>query len=46
MAKQKVFGIGFQKTGTAWLGVIFDKLGYSTLSYAVWLEVDAAKDTP
>lgn len=33
MAKPKVFGIGFQKTGTTTLGVIFDKLGYRTASY-------------
>ena len=31
--KRKVFGIGFQKTGTTSLGTIFDKLGYKTASY-------------
>lgn len=34
MAKRKVFGVGFQKTGTTSLGTIFQKLGYRTLSYA------------
>lgn len=33
MSKPKVFGIGFQKTGTTTLGVIFEKLGYRTASY-------------
>lgn len=33
MSRRKVFGIGFQKTGTTSLGTIFDKLGYDTLSY-------------
>ncbi len=33
MAKPKVFGIGFQKTGTTTLGVIFDRLGYRTAGY-------------
>lgn len=33
MSKPKVFGIGFQKTGTTTLGVIFDRLGYRTASY-------------
>ena len=33
MAKPKVFGIGFQKTGTTTLGVIFDRLGYKTAGY-------------
>ena len=32
-AKQKGFGIGFQKTGTTSLGTIFDKLGYRVASY-------------
>ncbi|MEL6957331.1 MAG: sulfotransferase family protein [Pseudomonadota bacterium] len=32
-AKPKVFGIGFQKTGTTSLGLIFDKLGYKSASY-------------
>ena len=32
-AKQKVFGVGFQKTGTTSLGTIFDKLGYRVASY-------------
>ena len=32
-SKPKVFGIGFQKTGTTTLGVIFDRLGYRTASY-------------
>ena len=31
--KRKVFGIGFQKTGTSSLGTIFDKLGYRVVSY-------------
>ncbi len=33
MAKPKVFGIGFQKTGTTTLGVIFERLGYRTAGY-------------
>ncbi len=33
MNKVKVFGVGFQKTGTTSLGTILDKLGYHTLSY-------------
>jgi hypothetical protein len=32
-ARRKVFGIGFQKTGTTSLGTIFDKLGYRTAGY-------------
>ena len=32
-SKRKVFGIGFQKTGTSSLGTIFDKLGYRVASY-------------
>lgn len=32
-AKPKVFGLGFQKTGTTTLGVIFDRLGYRTAGY-------------
>jgi hypothetical protein len=31
--KPKVFGIGFQKTGTTSLGAIFDKLGYKVAGY-------------
>lgn len=30
---RKVFGIGFQKTGTTTLGVIFDRLGLRTAGY-------------
>ena len=30
---RKVFGIGFQKTGTTSLGTIFDRLGYRVASY-------------
>ena len=33
MKEQKVFGIGFQKTGTTSLGAIFDRLGYKVASY-------------
>ncbi len=33
MTKTKVFGIGFQKTGTTTLGVIFDKLDYKIAGY-------------
>lgn len=33
MLKPKVFGVGFQKTGTTTLGVIFDKLGYKVAGY-------------
>ena len=33
MAEAKVFGIGFQKTGTTTLGRILDRLGYRTASY-------------
>jgi hypothetical protein len=29
----KIFGIGFQKTGTTTLGVILDRLGYRTAGY-------------
>lgn len=36
MARTKVFGVGFQKTGTTSLGTIFDKLGYKTLSYGAF----------
>lgn len=32
--KRKVFGIGFQKTGTTTLGTIFDRLGYQVSGYA------------
>lgn len=32
-AKCKVFGVGFQKTGTTSLGTIFTKLGYDVASY-------------
>ena len=31
--KPKVFGIGFQKTGTTSLGTIFDRLGYRVAGY-------------
>lgn len=33
MARRKVFGIGFHKTGTTSLGVIFDRLGYRVAGY-------------
>ncbi len=33
MSETKVFGIGFQKTGTTTLGVIFQKLGYRMAGY-------------
>lgn len=33
MSKAKVFGIGFQKTGTTTLGVILDRLGYRLAGY-------------
>jgi hypothetical protein len=33
MPERRVFGIGFQKTGTTALGRIFDDLGYRTASY-------------
>ncbi len=33
MADSKVFGIGFQKTGTTTLGVILERLGYRVASY-------------
>lgn len=33
MAEIKVFGIGFHKTGTSSLGVIFDRLGYRVAGY-------------
>ena len=33
MADRKVFGIGFQKTGTTSLGQIFKRLGYKTAGY-------------
>lgn len=33
MAERKVFGIGFQKTGTTSLGTIFDALGYKVAGY-------------
>lgn len=52
MAKPKVFGVGFQKTGTTSLGTIFGKLGYRTAGYnefrdlagrddLTWAEVEA-----
>lgn len=44
MAKPKVFGIGFQKTGTTTLGVIFDRLGYRTAGYHQFRPL-AAKDS-
>lgn len=50
-AKPKVFGIGFQKTGTTSLGTIFDTLGYRVASYhdfrdfATQAEVDWAEVT-
>lgn len=33
MTPRKVFGIGFHKTGTTTLGVIFDRLGYRVAGY-------------
>ena len=33
MSRPKVFGIGFQKTGTTTLGVVFDRLGYRVAGY-------------
>jgi hypothetical protein len=33
MSQAKVFGIGFQKTGTTSLGVIFDALGFRVAGY-------------
>jgi hypothetical protein len=33
MSRRKVFGIGFQKTGTTTLGLMFDKLGYRLAGY-------------
>lgn len=40
----KVFGVGFQKTGTSSLGRIFDGLGYRTLSYNAFRPL-AARET-
>ncbi|MDJ0630935.1 MAG: sulfotransferase [Rhodobacter sp.] len=36
MTQPKVFGVGFQKTGTTSLGTIFSKLGYDVLSYSAF----------
>lgn len=33
LPEQKVFGIGFQKTGTTTLGVILEKIGYRVAGY-------------
>lgn len=45
MAKQrKVFGIGFQKTGTTTLGVILDRLGYRTAGFNEFRDM-ARRDT-
>ena len=44
MAKRKAFGIGFQKTGTTSLGVIFDKLGYRTAGYNEFRDLAAQSD--
>lgn len=43
MPARKVFGIGFQKTGTTTLGVIFDKLGYRVAGYDAFRQF-AARD--
>lgn len=42
--KPKVFGIGFQKTGTTSLGKIFDALGYRTASYHQFRDMAARDD--
>jgi len=42
MSRPKVFGIGFQKTGTSSLGLAFEELGYRTASY--WQFRDFAND--
>lgn len=44
MTRKKVFGIGFQKTGTTSLGAILDKLGYRTASYNEFRHL-ASRDT-
>lgn len=41
---RKVFGIGFQKTGTTSLGKIFDALGYRTAGYHQFRDL-AGRDT-
>lgn len=42
--RRKVFGIGFQKTGTTTLGMIFDKLGYRTAGYHQFRHLAGRKD--
>lgn len=44
MAKSKVFGIGFQKTGTTTLGVILDRLGYRVASYHDFRDLAGRRD--
>lgn len=44
MARAKVFGIGFQKTGTSSLGVIFDKIGYKTAGYKEFRDLATKQD--
>lgn len=44
MARSKVFGIGFQKTGTSSLGKIFDTLGYQIAGYNEFRDFAAKSD--
>ena len=44
MKQSKVFGIGFQKTGTTSLGVIFQRLGYRMAGYNEFREMAGYAD--
>jgi hypothetical protein len=44
MAKVKVFGVGFQKTGTTTLGVILDRLGYRVAGYHDFRDLAGRRD--
>lgn len=43
-SRRKVFGIGFQKTGTTSLGTVFDKLGYKVASYHQFRDLAGRED--
>ena len=44
MTKRKVFGLGFQKTGTTSLETIFDRLGYSNAGYHEFRDLAGRSD--
>lgn len=44
MVKPKVFGIGFHKTGTTSLGVIFNRLGYRVAGFDEFRDFSNRKD--